>query len=303
MAHDVFISHSSLDKPVADAMCALLEADGVRCWIAPRDVLPGVPFAETIIDAIAQSRILVLIFSSRSNDSDQVLREVDQAVRKGIYIVPFRIENVPLSKPMEYYVAATHWLDALTPPLERHLQYLAETIRILQSRSRGTIDEQIAEREARLPSIYNLTIPSHRIRSLIGPGGKVMSAIIEQTGVKIDIEDDGTVHVASADEASAQKAIEIICDITGTAQVGMNYLGKVVRLVDFGAFVEILPGVEGMLPISEIAEKRIQDVRDELKEGDQVLVKVLALEGNKIKLSRKAALTEQHHKLKHQVRH
>jgi polyribonucleotide nucleotidyltransferase len=148
------------------------------------------------------------------------------------------------------------------------------------------------------PRIYTLNIPTDKIRDVIGPGGKVIRGIIEQTGVKIDVEDDGTIHVASADEASANKAIQIISDLTATAEVGKTYLGKVVRLVDFGAFVEIFPGTDGLLHISEIAENRIKDVRDELKEGDQILVKVLALEGNKIKLSRKAVLREQREKLK-----
>jgi len=148
------------------------------------------------------------------------------------------------------------------------------------------------------PRIYTLHIPTDKIRDVIGPGGKVIRGIIEQTGVKIDVEDDGTVHVASADEASANKAIQIITDLTATAEVGKTYLGKVVRLVDFGAFVEIFPGTDGLLHISEISENRIREVRDELKEGDQILVKVLALEGNKIKLSRKAVLKEQREKLK-----
>jgi polyribonucleotide nucleotidyltransferase len=153
------------------------------------------------------------------------------------------------------------------------------------------------------PRIYTLHIPTDKIRDVIGPGGKVIRGIIEQTGVKIDVEDDGTVHVASSDEASAKKAIQIISDLTATAEVGKTYLGKVVRLVDFGAFVEIFPGTDGLLHISEIAENRIKDVRDELKEGDQILVKVLALEGNKIKLSRKAVLREQREKLKHSKQH
>ncbi len=151
------------------------------------------------------------------------------------------------------------------------------------------------------PRIYTIMIPTDKIREVIGPGGKVIRGIIEQTGVKIDVEDDGTVHVASADEASAKKALQIIGDITATAEVGKTYLGKVVRLVDFGAFVEIFPGTDGLLHISEIAETRIKEVRDELKEGDQILVKVLALEGNKIKLSRKAVLKEQRDKLKAKV--
>ncbi|HLY19695.1 MAG TPA: polyribonucleotide nucleotidyltransferase [Bryobacteraceae bacterium] len=148
------------------------------------------------------------------------------------------------------------------------------------------------------PRIYTINIPTDKIRDVIGPGGKVIRGIIEQTGVKIDVEDDGTVHVSSADEAAANKALQIIGDITAVAEVGKTYLGKVVRLVDFGAFVEIFPGTDGLLHISEIAENRVREVRDELKEGDQILVKVLALEGNKIKLSRKAVLREQREKLK-----
>ena len=148
------------------------------------------------------------------------------------------------------------------------------------------------------PRIYTMNIPTDKIRDVIGPGGKVIRGIIEQTGVKIDVEDDGTIHIASADEASANRAIQIISDITAVAEIGKTYLGKVVRLVDFGAFVEIFPGTDGLLHISEIAENRIREVRDELKEGDQILVKVLAMEGNKIKLSRKAVLREQREKLK-----
>jgi len=147
------------------------------------------------------------------------------------------------------------------------------------------------------PRIYTLQIPVDKIRDVIGPGGKMIRSIIEQTGVKIDVEDSGRVNVASNDEASASKALQIIGDLTATAEVGKTYLGKVSRLADFGAFVEILPGTDGLLHISEVAEHRIKDVRDELKEGDQVLVKVLSIEGNRIRLSRKAILKEQRAKM------
>src|SRR5689334_5953282 len=147
------------------------------------------------------------------------------------------------------------------------------------------------------PRIYTLQIPVDKIRDVIGPGGKMIRSIIEQTGVKIDVEDTGKINVASNDDASANKAIQIIRDLTATAEVGKTYLGKVTRLADFGAFVEIIPGTDGLLHISEVAEHRIKDVRDELKEGDQVLVKVLAVEGNRIKLSRKAILKEQRAKM------
>jgi polyribonucleotide nucleotidyltransferase len=166
----------------------------------------------------------------------------------------------------------------------------------------GKMEETISQPRAALspyaPRIYTMTIPTDKIRELIGPGGKVIRGIVDQTGVKIDVEDDGTVHIYSADEASASKAQQMVTDIAAVAEVGKTYLGKVVRLVDFGAFVEIFPGTDGLLHISEISENRIKNVRDELREGDQILVKVLALEGNKIKLSRKAVLKEQREKLK-----
>ena len=147
------------------------------------------------------------------------------------------------------------------------------------------------------PRFYTVTIPTDKIRELIGPGGKVVRGITEATGVKIDIEDSGLVKVASSDEASAQRALQMIGDITATAEVGKTYLGKVVRLAEFGAFVEIFPGTDGLLHISEVAEHRIGDIRDELKEGDQILVKVLSVEGNRIRLSRKAVLKEQRAKM------
>jgi polyribonucleotide nucleotidyltransferase len=147
------------------------------------------------------------------------------------------------------------------------------------------------------PRIYTLQIPVDKIRDLIGPGGKMIRSIIDQTGVKIDVDDTGKVNVASSDGASAQKAIQMINDLTAVPEVGKTYLGKVVRIAEFGAFVEIIPGTDGLLHISEIAEHRVREVKDELKEGDQVLVKVLGVEGNRIKLSRKAILKEQRAKM------
>lgn len=148
------------------------------------------------------------------------------------------------------------------------------------------------------PRIHTITIPVDKIRELIGPGGKMIRSIVDATGVKIDVEDDGRVNIFASDQASADRAMQMVSDIAAVAEVGKTYLGKVVRLVDFGAFVEIFPGTDGLLHISEISENRVKQVRDELKEGDQIMVKVLALEGNKIKLSRKAILKEQREKLK-----
>jgi polyribonucleotide nucleotidyltransferase len=126
----------------------------------------------------------------------------------------------------------------------------------------------------------------------------MIRSITDTTGVKIDVDDDGSVKVYASDGISAQKAIQMITDICAVAEVGKTYLGKVVRIAEFGAFVEIFPGTDGLLHISEISESRVKQVRDELNEGDQIMVKVLALEGNKIKLSRKAILKEQREKMK-----
>ncbi|MGC2402124.1 MAG: polyribonucleotide nucleotidyltransferase, partial [Acidobacteriaceae bacterium] len=153
------------------------------------------------------------------------------------------------------------------------------------------------ERSKFAPQIHTLQIPTDKIRDLIGPGGKTIRGIIEATGVKIDVDDTGRVNVASSDEEGLKKALAMISDLTAVPEVGKTYLGKVVRLAEFGAFVELFPGTDGLLHISEIAEHRVKDVKDELREGDQVLVKVLGIEGNRIKLSRKALLREQREKL------
>ncbi|HVC18470.1 MAG TPA: polyribonucleotide nucleotidyltransferase [Vicinamibacterales bacterium] len=144
------------------------------------------------------------------------------------------------------------------------------------------------------PRIITIRIPVDKIRDVIGPGGKMIRSIIDRTGVKIDVEDDGRVNVASADEASAQKAIGIIQELTATPELNKTYLGKVQRITDFGAFVEIMPGTDGLLHVSEIANHRVKDVHDELKEGEQVLVKVINIDPTgRIRLSRKALLQEE----------
>ena len=140
MAHDVFISYSVKDKTTADAVCATLEHNGIRCWIAPRDVLPSMEYAEALIDAIVSSRLLVLVFSSHANESIQVRQEVERAVSHGLPVLPFRIEDVSPSHAMELFISGRHWLDALTPPLEAHLQELAKTTKLLLSRMPGARD-------------------------------------------------------------------------------------------------------------------------------------------------------------------
>jgi len=153
------------------------------------------------------------------------------------------------------------------------------------------------ERSRYAPRIETVMIPTDKIRDLIGKGGATIRGIVEQTGAKIDVDDTGKVSVASSDAEGLQKALAMINDITAVPEIGKTYLGKVVRLAEFGAFVELFPGTDGLLHISEIAEHRVKEVKDELREGDQVMVKVLAIEGNRIKLSRKALIREQKAKL------
>lgn len=161
----------------------------------------------------------------------------------------------------------------------------------------GKMAETIAEPREEVstfaPRITTMQIPVDKIGSVIGPGGKMIRSIIEETGVKIDIEDSGTVRIASVDGEAAAKAIEIVEGLTASAEIGKTYLGTVKKVVDFGAFVEILPGTEGLLHISEIAHRRIENIRGEVRVDDKILVKVINIEGNKIRLSRRAVLEDQ----------
>ena len=155
----------------------------------------------------------------------------------------------------------------------------------------ATIESPRSSISTYAPRIVTIKIPVDKIRDVIGPGGKMIRSIVDRTGVKIDVEDDGRVNVASADEDAAKKAITIIEELTASPELNKTYLGKVQRITDFGAFVEILPGVDGLLHVSEIAHYRVGDVRDELQEGDQALVKVISVDpSGKVRLSRKALI-------------
>ena len=128
MAHDVFISYSSVDKTAGETVCSILEQNGINCWIAPRDITPGLDFAEAIIDGIKSSKLFILVYSSNSNTSKQVIREVDRAVHTGLPVINLRLEDVPLSKQLEYYLSSVHWLDAITPPLGKHILALSGVV-------------------------------------------------------------------------------------------------------------------------------------------------------------------------------
>ncbi len=189
-------------------------------------------------------------------------------------------------------------IQGITPQIMREALQQAKRGRLfILDKMNAVLTEARTKVSEYAPRFYTLQIPTDKIRDLIGPGGKVIRGIVEATGVKIDVDDSGKVLVSSSDGSAATRALQMIGEITATAEVGKTYLGKVSRLADFGAFVEIFPGTDGLLHISEVAEHRIKDIRDELKEGDQVLVKVLAVEGNRIRLSRKAILKEQRAKM------
>jgi hypothetical protein len=168
MTSDVFVSHSSKDKTIADAVVAVLESKGVRCWVAPRDILPGADWSESIIDAIHNTKAMVLVFSANANASPQIKREVERAVNNGKPIIPFRIENVVPSKSLEYFISMPHWLDAFTPPVEKHMQYLCDVVtRMLSGLGSSDLEKavnprQIADapqpRTARAPAKIALTV-------------------------------------------------------------------------------------------------------------------------------------------------
>jgi len=196
--------------------------------------------------------------------------------REGITALQMDIKVTSISIPM--------MREALAQAKKARLEILD-----IMEKTLSTARESIS---AYAPRLYKLSIPTDKIRDLIGPGGKKIKSIIEQTGVKIDVLEDGTVHIFSTSGAGGDAALAMVREVTASAEIGKTYLGKVVRLAEFGAFVELFPGTDGLLHISEISEHRIRDVRDELKLGDQVLVKVLSIEGNKIRLSRKALIKE-----------
>jgi TPR repeat protein len=165
MAYDVFISYASEDKVVADAVCAKLEANAVRCWIAPRDVLPGMAYGEAIIDAIRGCRVMVLVFSSKSNNSPHIPKEIERAVSAGVSVIPFRIEEVRPGKSLDYFIGSVHWLDALTQPLEQHLQRLAQNVQTLLSRDAVVIEPKSSAPAAPMSSVASIPVPPGSGRS------------------------------------------------------------------------------------------------------------------------------------------
>ena len=172
MAHDVFVSYSNKDKPVADAVVAGLENNGMRCWVAPRDITPGSSWGEAIISAIEGCRFMVIILSGNSNRSKQVVREVERAVANDVIIIPFRIENIDPTGAMAYFLSTEHWLDAITPPLERHIEKLQTTLQQFisggdEAALRGNLSPPIAQPAAPELRWKIKTIPSALVAIVI----------------------------------------------------------------------------------------------------------------------------------------
>ncbi len=211
--HDVFLSYSSQDKPVADAACATLEAHGVRCWMAPRDIRPAQDWSEAIIDAIAESTVFLLVLSVHSNQSEQVKREVQNAVSEAKPILPLRISDVALSKHMRYFIGTPHWLDALTPPLERHLLRMTETVQglIASVREKGVADPLLEEtRPAAAPSPHppisaeTVAAAGRALACHLGPVAHVLARRdAKQAADAADLHRRLTEHLATPAEKSA----------------------------------------------------------------------------------------------------
>jgi hypothetical protein len=183
MTHDVFICHSSKDRTIANAICSTLEQHRIRCWMAPRDILPGSDYARSIIEAVSGARLTILVFSDNSNQSPHVRRELERTVSRGIPILPFRVDDVVPSPSLEYFISDAHWLDALTPPLERHLEHLVGTVQLLLEREAATaaaaasgpaaVVDQAPSAVQRAPAAASVAAPRSRralIAGIVGVG-------------------------------------------------------------------------------------------------------------------------------------
>ncbi len=206
MANDVIISYSSVDKPTADAVCSKLENQNIRCWIAPRDILPGQNWGEAIINAIETCKVMVLIFSSHSNNSNQVLREVERAIHSDKIVVPFRIEKIEPTKSMQYFLSVPHWLDAFTPPLEEHTQKLIQTIQtFLNAGIESSLNKVTVIDSKELLSSRKIMV------SIVRGSGKAETIILEpKEGRNFLIGRDKSCHVKVKDKSVSMRHAMLI---------------------------------------------------------------------------------------------
>lgn len=217
-AHDVFVSYSQQDKAVADAVVARLEQDGSRCWIASRDILPGTSWGEAIVDAIAASRVMVVVMSGNTNRSRQVVREVERAVAGEVIIVPFRIEQVDPTGALAYFLAAEHWLDAITPPMERHIQRLSRTVQALLAH------EPVAHEDLDKPPIA--LSRRRRSRRAVAFIAGLAAAVIGLLVVLVLTRGDGNQGSAPTTSGTPTTTVPAPTTTIATPEVGLEEVGR-----------------------------------------------------------------------------
>lgn len=236
MAHDIFVSYSNKDKPIADALVAGLEHKGLRCWIAPRDLTPGISWGKAITDAIEASTVMVIILSENSNQSRQVVREVERAVARDVVVIPFRIENIDPTGAMAYFLSSEHWLDAITPPLEKHIEKLGSTIQLfLSDGDKSVIEEQIGEPDGQ-PATPTATIPTRSkpipiVGILLGIAALASLCVVTLlvaglfvipriTGKTTQVVDESSTQVAAVEETSglASPSVPVMATDTPTLE-------------------------------------------------------------------------------------
>jgi hypothetical protein len=221
---DVFLSYSAKDKAVADAMVATLEAHGLRCWIAPRDIVPGKAWSQAIIEGLEQCRLVVLIFSQYSNQSQQVIREVERAVHKAIPIIPFRIEDVQASKAMEYFISTHHWLDAYRPPLDEHLEKLAANAKVLLAGGAAPREEGPKNLKAHLrAAVRALLARDNRTRVLVAASILLVLVGALVVGLTLALRDPK----AKPEQVQARADAEVLVEELKTYDPGQGFHGKV----------------------------------------------------------------------------
>lgn len=223
---DVFVSHSSKDKTVADAICATLESHKIRCWIAPRDIVPGANWAEAIIQGIESSRLMIVVVSSNANKSTNVKKEVERAVNKGLIVIPFRTENIALSKGLEYFLSDCHWLDALSPPLEEGINALRESVDLLLNGKPNSADN--------IPLVSEPSADSIVDAEIVKSGPKVESTFKDELGGK----------ATSGDGEAAETIAQLDVILTGFGDKKLEVV-KVVKTIMGVTLLEAKKMVEG----------------------------------------------------------
>ena len=211
MTHDVFICHSSKDRKIADAICAKLEQNKIRCWIAPRDVVPGQDFAEAIVAAIHATKVTVFVFSANSNVSPHVSHELERTVSLGLPVLPFRVDDVVPSPALEYFISSAHWLDALTPPLEQHIDHLVTTVAALLDREVvAAVPAPTGAHPARRPTTKWIAVGAGALAVLAA----VVVALVLMLGGSPDGKTDADSNRSGASATPSAKVEAFVDDFT-----------------------------------------------------------------------------------------